>query len=594
MTVKVVKPIKVTDATLTSSTIPEPDPAQDEVEWEDRTQLTTIYSSLLSNDVDGMVSTDTGFVYAHGSFNSNTNEFMKINESDNSISYFHPNDPGSKVGYYDLSTKKIYYGTNIGKITIINTVDDSVTEIASPVGGFSDVAVSTGNGIVYYAGGSTSILRYDTSSGTSSQIGATSGSIRCGLVNSDGLIYFGGNDGVIYKLDPVDDSVTQIATIDSRLISSNAAGDGQIYFTSNDSRSIIKFNPATLDSSYVASMPGLIVDSTLGSDGFIYFSLDLFTQFKITRLNISDDSLVDITTPASGISPKIKSSENFKLYIGTNSSLHTLGQSYVEGDEVVVSSTHKRYRATTKTIEHPESGLSKVPPTWIEVGPTNRWAMFGTLILNKTKSASDFTVELTPTELYDTVAFFGMSGVENVRVEVIKDDLTVAYDETFNVIDLSSIIDHYTYVFYQLAYIDDFVVKDLPPFINSTLRITFEGSDMEVGVAPFGFGQDMGVTVIDTSSNTLDYSRQEFDEFGNLEFVERPVVSYNTYEVDVSKILAQGVERKLKSLRAENAVWVGDIGDGQSLITYGRYERSPVTYSNPSIVSYQVKVRGSI
>lgn len=272
-------------------------------------------------------------------------------------------------------------------------------------------------------------------------------------------------------------------------------------------------------------------------------------------------------------------------------------KSYYIGDEVVYLPNHKKYYCLkdNSLSAPPESSAGDSSSEWLLVGPSNRFAMFDTYIKNKTKSSSDFTVEITPGDIFDTVSFFGVVGVDSIRVEVLR-GTDVIYDETKSFVDENSIVDWYSYFFYQLTHREEDVFFNVPPHVDTNIRATFTGTGtgIEVGVIPLGMSQSMGVVCVDTSSNTKDYSDIEYDQFGELNEIERPVVSYNTYQIDVKKTLAKSIERKLKDLRGKNALWVGDIGDDQQLITYGRYERSPLTYSNHSIVSYSVKVRGSI
>ena len=295
--------------------------------------------------------------------------------------------------------------------------------------------------------------------------------------------------------------------------------------------------------------------------------------------------------------------EDSKLSAVTNAEFTVLSRSLINagsyklGDEVIRESSHRKYRCLVdETFSDPLlTATGDALAEWIDIGPTNKWAMFDGKIKNKTNSATDFTLDVVSSAIFDNVSFFGVIGVESIRLEVIYGGETI-YDETKGFIDISSIVDHYSYAFYQLIFANDGIFKDIPPYIGSTIRVTFTGtgSGIEVGAMLFGMSKSMGVTCINTKSNTIDYSDVEYDVFGELSEVERPVVSYNTYEIDIPKPLAQSVERRLRSSRGVDCVWVGDIGDNQDLITYGRYERSPVTYSNPSVVSYSVKVRGSI
>ena len=117
---------------------------------------------------------------------------------------------------------------------------------------------------------------------------------------------------------------------------------------------------------------------------------------------------------------------------------------------------------------------------------------------------------------------------------------------------------------------------------------------MKIGEVVVGESKRLGTLLAGAVSDRTDYSRYTYDEFGNLEYVPRPIVKYNTYPIRIDKVDAPEIELYLDSLKGKLAVWIGDIGDGEYLTARGNLERSPMTYSNPTMIEYLIKVRGSI
>lgn len=255
---------------------------------------------------------------------------------------------------------------------------------------------------------------------------------------------------------------------------------------------------------------------------------------------------------------------------------------YAVGDKVVKSSIHKKYQCLIETTQDPEIGVDEIPPTWAEIGATNRWAMFDGISTYQSSYGSDVTVEVRPIGIVDSINIFNMENVSSVQVTTSVPDAGDSYTQTYDV---------------SGKY--DLVVFDFPPYENPFVDIIFtkeplSTSNMKIGEVVVGESKRLGTLLAGAVSDRIDYSRYTYDEFGNLEYVPRPIVKYNTYPIRIDKVDAPEIELYLDSLKGKLAVWIGDIGDGEYLTARGNLERSPMTYSNPTMIEYLIKVRGSI
>ncbi|CAH9015545.1 coil containing protein [Vibrio phage 137E35-1] len=253
------------------------------------------------------------------------------------------------------------------------------------------------------------------------------------------------------------------------------------------------------------------------------------------------------------------------------------GSTYKVGDQVIKSAIHKKYQCLIDTTQDPEQGVDAVPPTWLELGATNRWAMFDGINTYQSEAVASIDVTVRPIGVAGAINIFNMENVDQVVITSSTPDTGDSYSETY---DTTGKI--------------DLVVFDFPPYENPFIRIEFTGTNIKVGEVVVGTATRLGVLVAGAISDRIDYSRYTYDEFGNLTYVKRPIVKYITYPIRVMKIDAPGVERYLDGLQGKQAVWIGGIGDEDYLVVRGNLERSPMTYDNPSIVEYQIKVRGSI
>lgn len=250
---------------------------------------------------------------------------------------------------------------------------------------------------------------------------------------------------------------------------------------------------------------------------------------------------------------------------------------YAVGYRVIKTSTHMIYQCSTETDLDPEDSISNVPPEWVEVGPTNKWSMFDNKRTVKSSSSGAISVSLEFDNQTDSINILSMENATSVSIIATSNSSGEVYNQSFDVTNKI-----------------DLVVLDIPPFDDLTYDVIVSGSQIKVGEIVVGVSRDLGTLVSGVVSDRIDYSRIEYDDFGNDEYIERPMVKYTTYPVMIPKSESPSVELYLDNLQKAQALWVGDTGGGDLLVTYGRLERSPITYSNPSIVEYLIKVRGSI
>lgn len=255
---------------------------------------------------------------------------------------------------------------------------------------------------------------------------------------------------------------------------------------------------------------------------------------------------------------------------------------YKRNDEVIKLVTHKKYRcAVDATFDDPELGVNLSPPTWAEIGATNRWAIMDSSTSQRSIFNGGGNVSCSVTSPVDVVGIFGMINVNSVTL-TIKQGATTLYTETKSAID---------------PLFSDTNIKDMvfftPPFENVQVIVNFTGSSCQAGRFAVGRTSDIGRAVTGTELGDIDYSTIEYDNFGRTVYRERPIVPHHNLQIDVAKSKSISISRKIQSLRGLDVMWIADIGLDEPLIAIGRCERSPITYTNPSLVSYSLKIRGT-
>lgn len=547
---KVVRPIEITEAVLTASSIPEPDASVGEIEWQD-------------DRFDG---------YNVSANVAETRSILKSNENDD----FFILDSSAEV-VYRFNSDFVYQ-----------------SEFSVSAGGSSIVCAGCGPSTpgsnqfisVLRVGATIGVDRYDSAGSKSFGSDLKPDLDSEGVtLNAIGLTatYAGVDDYSIYFLNKESDTLFKVIRIKS-----GGASPGVVF------NQIIDIKERTpVDINYRNGQFSIMYSSeNKGTEISTYnetFTEELSSN-KVSGLGF--DAPYNGYTIGAGNDYKLIKSAGVKVY-NVDSDFNN-GGIYKPQDRVIKASTHKLYECTIATFDDPEVGVDKKPQTWVEAGYTNKWAAFDDKKSTKSKSSSPYTIQLVPGVTIDSLAGFAISGATDVTIIATSASAGEVFNETINLLNIDLAYDFYTWYTYELDYIDEFVVTNIPPYPDLTIDISFTGTAIEIGNIVTGRGRNLGVLQTGVISDRVDYSRTTIDDFGEETTVIRPITKYSTYPIVIEKVQAPGVLRFLDGLRGLKCVWIGDIGNGQNLTTFGSIERSPLTYDTLSISEYQIKVRGSI
>lgn len=269
---------------------------------------------------------------------------------------------------------------------------------------------------------------------------------------------------------------------------------------------------------------------------------------------------------------------------------------YNQGDEVIKSSTHRKYRATTTTTEDPEVGVLQDPPTWVDISPTNKFAMFDGVISTQSSSSDTIEVEITPGSLANGLAAFNLDA-SSVDIEVSTLSDGVVYSRTIDLRDNSAVTDYYQYFFTPIITKFEFALFDLPLFPSATTKVTFNkaGSDVFVGELVLGRQFEIGVAEYGTSLQLLDFSVRERDEFGNFIVNRRRTSKLVDFDGYCMTSAVNNTFKQLSRLSTIPCVWSGnpEEEDDPTLI-YGYYKDMTINISGPSTSDVTIQVEGLV
>lgn len=265
------------------------------------------------------------------------------------------------------------------------------------------------------------------------------------------------------------------------------------------------------------------------------------------------------------------------------------------GSIFIKSSTHRKYQAAVDTLLDPLDGVLTVPPEWIDIGPTNKYAAFDGVIGNQAVRQNEVKYVLKPSGIVNSISGFNISGADEITITQKDSSGNIVYQNELEMRDNSSVTDLYQYYFSPIIEIDQFTLNDLLPFSDSEIevRIISPGT-IGVGEIVIGSQAEIGITDYGTSLQLLDFSRKERDEFGNFDVVRRGTSKLVNYAVSMPKGRVNYAFKTLSSLSTIPCVWIGVDEFNDITTVYGYYKDSTINIDSPTICSATISVEGLV
>jgi hypothetical protein len=232
--------------------------------------------------------------------------------------------------------------------------------------------------------------------------------------------------------------------------------------------------------------------------------------------------------------------------------------------------------------------------SWLDIGPSNRFAMFDNMISTQTNASSPMVVVFEPGDVISSLALINLVGA-SVRVEMLQGS-TVVYDKTLN-LQGSIIADWWDYYFLQDEQVNQALFSDLPLYYAPRIRITLTGlgaANVAIGHAVFGTRQEIGSLEMGATSGIIDYSRKDTDEFGQTSFVRRTFADEFSGQVLVENGQLNRLKRLLRDLRATPCLWIGidDTKYTETLVVYGWYRQHRIAINYPENSLLDLEIEG--
>lgn len=229
---------------------------------------------------------------------------------------------------------------------------------------------------------------------------------------------------------------------------------------------------------------------------------------------------------------------------------------------------------------------------WLDIGPSNKWAMFDTLNGTVTTDATTIDVTLAVPGRADSIALLNVANAASLRVIMTDAVAGVVYDETVEMTSTVGIDSWFDWFFEEVVQRNAKALWDLPVYSNPTIRVILAGINVQCGVMVVGLQKSLGDTIYDSPPkfSITDYSRAETDEFGNVSIAKRAFSKKASFQTALTTGEVDAVQKVLEQYRSTPAVWEGTDQYESALIFgfYGGFE-SEVRSATVSYLTIDIK-----
>lgn len=272
---------------------------------------------------------------------------------------------------------------------------------------------------------------------------------------------------------------------------------------------------------------------------------------------------------------------------------------YAVGNRVMrsVAGVHKNFENKLAGVSATAPELD--PTRWIDLGATNRWAMFDRKVGTATTAANSLTVVLAPGRINSLAIMQADATLVEVSLNVSGTDVFTA---SMNLTSGNLVGNWYQY-FYEPVYQQDALVitdlvdaslLDLPAYSEGILTVTLSkaSGNVSCGVLVVGLYADIGVMEYAPKISIIDYSRKDVDDYGNADITQRAYSKRMSATTELDKAAVDNVARVLAQYRSTLLVWVGAGNLYTSLIIYGFYRDWEISIDNATKSTLSLQVEG--
>lgn len=195
---------------------------------------------------------------------------------------------------------------------------------------------------------------------------------------------------------------------------------------------------------------------------------------------------------------------------------------YNVGDRVHVASVQRVYEsvAANNTNKDPTFLINQYSAAgaatwWIDLGPTNRAAMFDSVIATPTAAPSPLEIVLRP-GAFNGIAMFGLDA-DHLDITVTEGDSGRVIYSYAEPLEDSAPADYFEYFFEPFKPQTQFIATGIEPYSTARVSIMLTKATglARVGMLALGDLRPLGIPLRGASVEPIDYSYVSTDSFGN-------------------------------------------------------------------------------
>lgn len=271
---------------------------------------------------------------------------------------------------------------------------------------------------------------------------------------------------------------------------------------------------------------------------------------------------------------------------------------YAIGDLRISTATHRIYQSLRATNLNNDPTLianrTGGSPWWLDVGPTNRWAMFDGIVSTATSFTTTFTLVLHP-GFFNSLYLGGL--VADTLAITVKDAPggTVIYSYS-GTLEASAPSDYYEYFYDRFKPATDYLASGIDAYSAAeiTLTLTKASGLGLIGILALGDLRELGKTLYGAKVKPKTYSYIKIDEYGNNTIIRRKAATDMTATAWLDLTEANTVLDVIKSVLDVPCVWIGtDLAAYSALRVFG-LGSGEISYDHPQDCLLSINVQGLI
>lgn len=247
------------------------------------------------------------------------------------------------------------------------------------------------------------------------------------------------------------------------------------------------------------------------------------------------------------------------------------------------------------TVLANQENAAGVGTYWIDVGPTNKFAMFDGLVSTPTLAASPLVITLKP----GTLTGFSLLGIDADSLSVTVKDApggAVVWSLPTKILEGSQPADYWEYFYDGFKPLTRYTATGIDPYRNAEMTVTLTKASglISLGMLAVGDMRPVGIPQRDASVEPVDYSYIRTDNFGNSVVQKRNFATSMSINAKMPMEDAGSVLDTVQEILGTPCVVVGSRAGGFEWLTVFGLISGRISAQNYPYATLSLNVKGLI